>query len=113
MRKYKHLSAEERSVIMIEHRNGSSTRAIALRLGRSASTVSRELARNGDTAIRRRTTMRRGGIDVPCSSSRMPPAAQAVRWQRTVSTCASPAGLLALVAAADCCQTSPYVSRRS
>uniref|UniRef100_UPI00158B070A IS30 family transposase n=1 Tax=Burkholderia anthina TaxID=179879 RepID=UPI00158B070A len=50
MRKYKHLSAEERAVIMIEHRNGSGTRAIARRLGRSASTVSRELARNGDTA---------------------------------------------------------------
>ncbi|MGD1325485.1 helix-turn-helix domain-containing protein, partial [Pandoraea pnomenusa] len=45
MRKYKHLSAEERAVIMIEHRSGSSTRAIARRLGRSASTVSRELAR--------------------------------------------------------------------
>ncbi|WP_278653237.1 helix-turn-helix domain-containing protein, partial [Pandoraea pnomenusa] len=29
MRKYKHLSAEERAVIMIEHRSGSSTRAIA------------------------------------------------------------------------------------
>ncbi|WP_155738946.1 helix-turn-helix domain-containing protein, partial [Ralstonia pseudosolanacearum] len=43
MRKYKHLSAEERAVIMIEHRNGGSTRAIARLLGRGASTVSREL----------------------------------------------------------------------
>ncbi|WP_155738993.1 helix-turn-helix domain-containing protein, partial [Ralstonia pseudosolanacearum] len=50
MRKYKHLSAEERAVIMIEHRNGGSTRAIARLLGRGASTVSRELARNCDTA---------------------------------------------------------------
>ncbi|MCA8310866.1 helix-turn-helix domain-containing protein [Burkholderia sp. AU28942] len=58
MRKYKHLSAEERSVIVIEHRNGSSTRAIALRLGRSASTVSRELARNGDTATHYDATRR-------------------------------------------------------
>ena len=48
MRKYKHLSAEERAVIMIEQRKGSCTRAIARLLGRSASTVSRELTRNGN-----------------------------------------------------------------
>ncbi|MGO4328284.1 IS30 family transposase [Cupriavidus sp. 2TAF22] len=51
MTKYKHLSAEERAVIMIEHRKGSGTRVIARLLGRSASTVSRELARNRDTAV--------------------------------------------------------------
>ena len=45
---YSHLSAEERAVIMIEHGKGSSMRAIARLLGRSASTVSRELARNRD-----------------------------------------------------------------
>ena len=43
---YKHLSAEERAVIMIEHDNGSSVRRIARRLGRSASSVSREIRRN-------------------------------------------------------------------
>ncbi|SDR50209.1 Helix-turn-helix domain-containing protein [Paraburkholderia tuberum] len=43
---YKHLSAEERAAIMIEHRKGDSIRTIAGLLGRSASTVSRELARN-------------------------------------------------------------------
>lgn len=47
---YKHLSAEERAVIMIEHGKGGSMRAIARLLGRSASTVSRELARNRDAA---------------------------------------------------------------
>lgn len=45
---YSHLSAEERAVIMIEHGKGSSMPAIARLLGRSASTVSRELARNRD-----------------------------------------------------------------
>lgn len=45
---YSHLSAEERAVIMIEHGKDASVRAIARLLGRSASTVSRELARNRD-----------------------------------------------------------------
>lgn len=52
MRKYTHLSAEERAVIMIEHRKGSGIRAIARLLGRSASTVSRELERNRDAGAR-------------------------------------------------------------
>ncbi|MHA6851823.1 helix-turn-helix domain-containing protein, partial [Ralstonia pseudosolanacearum] len=52
MKKYKHLSAEERAVIMIEHRKGSSVRGIARLLGRNASTISRELVRNGNTAAR-------------------------------------------------------------
>lgn len=42
---YHHLSPEERAVIMIEHQNGSSLRSIARRLGRSPSTLSRELRR--------------------------------------------------------------------
>ena len=46
MKNYSHLSAEERAVIMIERGKGSSIRAIARVLGRSGSTVSRELARN-------------------------------------------------------------------
>ena len=46
MKNYSHLSAEERAVIMIERGKGSSVRAIAQVLGRSGSTVSRELARN-------------------------------------------------------------------
>ncbi|HUD40968.1 MAG TPA: helix-turn-helix domain-containing protein, partial [Dokdonella sp.] len=45
-RQYQHLSAEERAVIQIERRNGSSLRAIARGLDRDVSTVSRELARN-------------------------------------------------------------------
>ncbi len=48
-RPYHHLSAEERAVLMIERQHGSSLRRIALRLGRSASTLSRELRRNGHT----------------------------------------------------------------
>lgn len=42
---YRHLSAEERAVIMIEHQDGSSLRSIARRIGRSAATVCRELKR--------------------------------------------------------------------
>ena len=42
-RAYSHLSAEERAVIMIERQNGSSLRAIARRLNRSVSTISREV----------------------------------------------------------------------
>jgi len=44
---YAHLSAEERAAIMLGKARGESARAIARVLGRSASTVTRELARNG------------------------------------------------------------------
>jgi IS30 family transposase len=47
---YYHLSPEERAVIMIERNNHSSIRKIARTLNRSASTISRELKRNGVTA---------------------------------------------------------------
>lgn len=46
MKKYMHLSAEERAAIMIERARNTSVRAIARLLGRSASTITRELARN-------------------------------------------------------------------
>jgi IS30 family transposase len=45
-KKYRHLSAEERAVIMIESGKNTSVRAIGRLLGRSASTITRELARN-------------------------------------------------------------------
>jgi IS30 family transposase len=48
---YSHLSAEERAMIMIEHQRGSGVRTIARLLERSASTVSRELARNRDSSV--------------------------------------------------------------
>ena len=44
--KYTHLSAEERAKIEFEEGNGSSLRSVARRLGRHASSVSRELSRN-------------------------------------------------------------------
>ncbi|KRD75717.1 IS30 family transposase [Lysobacter sp. Root983] len=44
---YSHLSAEERGVIMAMKAQGHSGRAIAMVLGRSSSTVVRELRRNG------------------------------------------------------------------
>ena len=42
---YRHLSVEDRAVVMIEHREGRSARAIASLLGRAPSTISRELRR--------------------------------------------------------------------
>lgn len=44
-RKYEHLSAEEHATIMIGRDSGLSLRAIARRLGRSASIISREVSR--------------------------------------------------------------------
>ncbi|WP_423372807.1 IS30 family transposase [Dyella acidisoli] len=44
---YSHLSAEERGAIMVGKAGGQSARQLALLLGRSPSTISRELARNG------------------------------------------------------------------
>lgn len=42
---YKHLTSEERGVIFAEHRRGASLRAMGSQLGRSASTIGREIAR--------------------------------------------------------------------
>jgi len=44
-RRSKHLSSEERGVILAEHNRGSSQQAIGVLLDRSASTICRELAR--------------------------------------------------------------------
>lgn len=46
---FKHLSPEERAAIMIEQQRGTSIRQMACMLGRSPSTVSRELRRSGDS----------------------------------------------------------------
>ena len=43
---YSHLSEEERQVIQIEIGNGAGIRAIGAMIGRSPSTVSREIKRN-------------------------------------------------------------------
>jgi transposase, IS30 family len=47
---YEHLTAEDRSTLMLMCAEGSSQRAIARNLGRSPSTISRELARTSSTA---------------------------------------------------------------
>ena len=44
-RRYKHLNGEERGVILAEHRRGAGLQEIGLLLGRSASTIGRELRR--------------------------------------------------------------------
>jgi len=50
---YRHLSAVERAVIMIEHAKDTSATAIARMLGRATSTVTRELKRNCEQASAR------------------------------------------------------------
>jgi IS30 family transposase len=42
-KRYKHLNGEERGVMLAEHRRGASLQEIGLLLGRSASTIGREL----------------------------------------------------------------------
>jgi IS30 family transposase len=49
-RHYNHLSTEERDVVQIEIQDGKSMRSIARRLGRSPSTLGREVARQGVAA---------------------------------------------------------------
>ena len=44
-KRYKHLNGEELGVILAKHRRGASLEAIGLLLGRSASTIGRELIR--------------------------------------------------------------------
>ncbi|MGF6878024.1 IS30 family transposase [Paraburkholderia sp. MM5477-R1] len=60
MKKYKHLSAEERAAIMIQRARNTSVRAIARLLGRSASMITRELARNHTESAR--------GYDATCAA---------------------------------------------
>ncbi|WP_337245224.1 IS30 family transposase [Luteimonas sp. gir] len=47
-KQYSHLSAEERAVLQLERNRGTSLQEIGRRLGRSASTLSREVRRHGD-----------------------------------------------------------------
>lgn len=56
---YEQLSAEERAVIMVMRSAGASVRAVAEQLGRSASTISRELLRNGDRSASGRSALGR------------------------------------------------------
>lgn len=51
-KQYSHLSSEERAVLQIEIGNGASVRSIARHLGRSASTLSRELGRQQEPVYR-------------------------------------------------------------
>lgn len=46
MKKYNHLSPEERAIIMIKHNQGESIRSICAVINRSVSSISREIKRN-------------------------------------------------------------------
>ena len=78
---YTHLSQDERYQIQCLHRGGLSSHAIGRRLGRAASTVRRELARNATEgryecrAAQRRSVQRRHA-----ASSR--PRITAAQWVR-------------------------------
>ncbi|WP_340622510.1 helix-turn-helix domain-containing protein [Xanthomonas oryzae] len=56
---YQHLSAEERAMLQIETGRGQSVRAISRLLGRSPSTLSRELARQDSTSYCARSAGKR------------------------------------------------------
>jgi len=58
--KYEQLSAEERATIMVMRGEGSSLRAIARKLARAPSSISRELRRNGEET--REYEARRAGL---------------------------------------------------
>ncbi|MGY0651020.1 helix-turn-helix domain-containing protein [Luteimonas sp. A537] len=87
-RTYHHLSPEDRAVIMIERQNGSSLRSTPRRLGRSPSTLSRELQRAGPGAYgatlatqgcrERRSARPRGALkqDMVAALRRAKPAAE-------------------------------------
>jgi IS30 family transposase len=47
---YDHLTAEERATLMVMRADGCSQRAVARCVGRSPSTISRELARNREVS---------------------------------------------------------------
>jgi len=51
-KQYSHLSSEERAMMQIEIGNGASIRSIAARLGRSASTLCREIGRQAESAYK-------------------------------------------------------------
>jgi len=71
---YEQLSAEERGMIMAMKSQGSSTRAIAVALERSPSTIGRELGRNGYLSPAQRGPMGRptiaGGYDAKRAGQR-------------------------------------------
>lgn len=71
--RYSHLSAEERATIMLGKARGESARVIARLLGRAASTITRELARNGHrqaAGSRRMGRPARRGYDATCAGRR-------------------------------------------
>jgi IS30 family transposase len=81
---YRHLSGEERGVIMALKEGGASARAIAIRLGRSPSTVTRELHRNGhrETCLRPRMGRPTSGYDAQRASQRALRLARKARRRR-------------------------------
>lgn len=94
--RYAHLSAEERGVIMVMRSQGSSIRAVAGLLGRAASTISRELRRNGDRSASGRTATgrpRKSG-DSGYDASRAGVRARRLRRRPRRLRKLSPSGLL-------------------
>lgn len=78
-RGYTHLSAEERGTIMALRRQGCGVRQVAVVLGRAASTVLRELRRNGDHEGARETPMGRPRVAQGYDGTRAGQRAQRLR----------------------------------
>ena len=69
-KRYKHLNGEERGVILAEHRRGASLGAIGALLGRSASTIGRELGRGRpEETLPSRIARSLAGTDTGCCAS--------------------------------------------
>ena len=89
-----HLTIEEREEIMVLRRQGLGVRAIARALGRSPSTVSRELARNSCKRFYRASSAQRRseGRGAACRSPRIPddPALHAAVREAILEEMAAP-----------------------
>jgi IS30 family transposase len=84
---YSHLSAEERAAIMLGKARGESARAISVVLARAASTISRELARNGHREAGRTHRGRppQAGYDATRAGSRARRLARSARRARKLA----------------------------
>jgi IS30 family transposase len=111
-KRYKHLNGEERGVILAEHRRGASLQAIGLLLGRSASTIGRELLRGrpeGEPAQPYCAAAWLGGVSGAPQALRA--AAKACPRRLAACLCARQTDPQALVSRANYAQTEGHAPR--
>ncbi len=119
-KQYRHLSVEDRAVILTGNSGNESMRSMARTLGRSVSTISREFKRNAmpwpvvqqPVRLAFATTMRRRRLQrIACVVGEVD-ASHACCWDAAVPACLRLPGVQALVAATDCRDTAQDASRR-